>query len=152
MRIYYLMAAGVAALTLAACSPARYQPSMGTPSPSPEQATSPQTSLKQYLLLEQNDSGQTGSVTLSENADGKAVVTLSMIGGTFTAPQPAHIHSGSCPTPGAVVFPLTNVVDGQSETVLDASVAEVLAVAPQLAVNVHKSAAESKVYTACANL
>src|SRR5688572_746697 len=56
---------------------------------------------KLVVLTEQSDLGQTGTATLTEES-GKVKVVLDMKGGTFTAPQPAHIHIGNCPEPGAV--------------------------------------------------
>src|SRR5690606_31428408 len=96
-------------------------------------------------LAEQNDLGQSGTATFTENADGNVVVTLSMNGGTFPDPQPAHVHVGACPNPGAVKYPLANVVDGMSETTLDVTWDEIENGGEALAVNVHKSAAESSV-------
>lgn len=104
------------------------------------------------VLNSQNMSGQNGTATFSENADRKAVVKLSLVGGNFVQPQPAHIHIGECPKPGAVKYPLTNVVDGLSETVLPVSWAQLVDSDTKLALNVHKSAAESSVYTACGDL
>jgi hypothetical protein len=101
-------------------------------------------------LGEQNDLGQSGTATLTEE-NGQVKVVLSLTGGTFAEPQPAHIHMGMCPKPGEVVYPLTNVVNGQSETMLATTMADLKAKG-DLAVNVHKSAAEASVYTACGNL
>ena len=99
------------------------------------------------VLSPQNDSGQTGTAVLtSEGAGTKVVLNLSSAPG----PHPAHIHAGSCPTPGAVVFPLTSVTDGKSETVVAASIADILR-APH-AINVHKSPQEIPVYTSCGNV
>ena len=104
-------------------------------------------------MAAQNNSGQTGTTTLTQGSDGRTTVAITLAvagpGGAEVA-QPAHIHSGSCPNPGAVVYPLTNVVNGKSTTVITASLASLLA-AP-MAVNVHKSAAESSVYTSCGNI
>jgi Cu/Zn superoxide dismutase len=98
-------------------------------------------------LSAQNDSGQTGTAVLTPDGSGtKVVLTLSNAPG----PHPAHIHAGSCPTPGAVVFPLTTVTNGKSETTVAASIADILR-APH-AVNVHKSPQEIPVYTACGNV
>ena len=98
-------------------------------------------------LTAQNNSGQTGTAVLTpEGAGTKVVVTLSNAPG----PHPAHIHSGSCPTPGAVVFPLTSVTNGRSETTVAATIADILR-APH-AINVHKSPQEIPVYTSCGNL
>lgn len=101
-------------------------------------------------VKEQNGSGESGSAVLSEK-DGKVTVTLDMTGTPLDVPQPAHIHAGSCPDVGAVAYPLTNVVNGKSETVIDTTFAKLDAKEP-LAINVHKSAAESKVYVSCGNL
>jgi hypothetical protein len=98
-------------------------------------------------LSPQNDSGQSGTAVLtSEGSETKVVITLSNAPG----PHPAHIHTGSCPSPGAVVFPLTSVTNGRSETVVAAPLSDILR-APH-AINVHKSPQEIPVYTACGNL
>ncbi|MCR4324312.1 MAG: hypothetical protein NUV69_01345 [Candidatus Curtissbacteria bacterium] len=68
-----------------------------------------------------------------------------------TTPQPAHIHSGSCPTPGAIVYSLANVVDGESNTVLNTTMEKLKSQKP-LAINVHKSQQEVNTYVACGNL
>jgi hypothetical protein len=103
-------------------------------------------------LATQGTFGQSGTATLIENAEGKVVVTLAMTGGSFTAPQPAHIHVGSCPKPGAVKYPLTSVEDNKSVTTLDVSMQDIENSTERLAINVHKSAADSSVYTACGDL
>src|SRR5215217_7175526 len=51
------------------------------------------------VLAPQNNSGQTGTAVLtSEGAGTRVVISLSNAAG----PHPAHIHTGSCPDPGAV--------------------------------------------------
>jgi hypothetical protein len=101
-------------------------------------------------LAGQNNLGQSGKAVFTE-LNGKTAVAVTMTGGTFPQPQPAHIHVGACPTPGAVKYPLTNLVAGLSTTTIDATLAELKASLP-LALNIHKSAAESSVYTACGDL
>ena len=64
--------------------------------------------------------------------------------------QPAHIHVGVCPVPGDVKYPLTNVVDGQSKTVVDAALGDLLK--GGFAVNAHLSAQDIGKYVACGNL
>ena len=101
-------------------------------------------------LAEENDSGQSGVATLVED-DGVVTVTIAISGFTANTPQPAHIHIGSCPDVGAVKYPLTNVVDGESVTVLETTLAQLRSELP-LGLNVHKSAPEASVYTACGDL
>jgi len=101
---------------------------------------------KEIVLAEENKSGQKGMAVLEE-VNGKVRVTVTM-SGTKMGTQPAHIHIGVCPGVGAVKYPLTNIVSGKSTTVLDVTMAELLNQGP-LALNLHKSAAEVGVYTAC---
>jgi hypothetical protein len=128
-----------------------------TPSPSPTPLAaitpSPTPEAMQGVLVdldEQNDSSQSGTARLREEG-GKVIVTLDLEGGRFTAPQPAHIHTGACPKPGAVKYPLTNLTNGESETTLDVSLAQLMSELP-LAINVHRSAAQQTIYTACGDI
>lgn len=98
----------------------------------------------------QNDSGESGTATLSET-DGKTKVVVDVGNAPSGVPQPAHIHTGACPTPGGIVYPLTNLIDGTSETVLDVDLATLKSQLP-LALNVHKSAEESNAYVSCGDL
>jgi hypothetical protein len=102
-----------------------------------------------FALNAQNGSGQHGTVALKPRGP-KTVVEIHLLGAPATA-EPAHIHSGSCshlnPAPK---YPLTSVVDGISETTVNASLATLTA--GGLAVNVHKSASDLKDYVACGDL
>ncbi len=101
-------------------------------------------------LTAQNDSGQNGTVTLEDIDDHTTKVTLSItdVGNT---PQPAHIHEGTCanlnPKPK---WPLSNVVNGKSETMVAASLEEIAN--GEYAINVHKSGPEASVYVSCGNI
>lgn len=101
-------------------------------------------------LAAQNGSGQAGTATISD-VNGKAKVTIAIAPSTDNVQQPAHIHVGACPTPGAVKYPLTPVGNGASETMLDISVDELMAQLP-LAINIHKSTAEISTYVACGDI
>ena len=98
----------------------------------------------------QNNSGQNGTATLTDMHDGTTMVSINISGGSATA-QPAHIHEGSCanlnPKPK---WPLTSVVDGKSETMVPASLAEIAN--GEYAINIHKSGAEASVYVACGDI
>jgi hypothetical protein len=98
----------------------------------------------------QNKSGESGTATLQE-VNGKVIVSVSVDGEPTNATQPAHIHVGSCPNPGAVKYPLTSVASGLSSTVLNVTMDELKGMGP-LAINVHKSVAQSGVYVACGNI
>lgn len=101
-------------------------------------------------LNEQNSSGQSGKVTITE-VNGKAKVILNITGKPSNIAQPAHIHLNSCSNIGGVKFALTSVTNGASQTTLDVSIADLLVGLP-LSINVHKSAAESSVYVACGDI
>jgi hypothetical protein len=98
----------------------------------------------------QNKSGQSGTARLTPAGD-KTKVELNMKGAPKGTPQPAHIHEGTCakldPKPK---YPLENVVDGKSTTEVPADIKTLTA--GKLAINVHKSAEEAKVYVACGNI
>lgn len=102
-------------------------------------------------LDEQNKSGQKGEVTITQTGTSTVKVIVSITGKPSSVSQPAHIHVGACPNPGAVKYPLTNVEKGASQTDLPLTLAQLLSELP-LAINVHKSAAEASVYTSCGNI
>lgn len=100
-------------------------------------------------IAEQNGSGESGTATLT--ADGEqTVVVIELTGGPADTPQPAHIHSGACPEVGDVVYPLTNVEGGASETTVAAPLADLQATA--YAINVHESEEAIQNYVACGDL
>ena len=93
------------------------------------------------------DATQPGTVTITPMGNQTRVVIDMTPAG---ASQPAHIHTGSCPGVGAVVFPLTNVANGKSETIVNASWDTIQA--SQHSINTHRSPTEIAIYTACVNL
>lgn len=101
-------------------------------------------------LNELNKSGQSGTAMLKE-VKGKATVVITLNNQPKDTEEPAHIHSGSCQTPGDIKYPLTAVKNGSSETVLDVSLAQVLSELPLL-INVHKSDKELGSYVACGDI
>ena len=101
-------------------------------------------------LTPQNNSGLSGTAALVE-INGQTKVSISLTNAPKNVVQPAHIHMGACPGVGAVKYPLTNVVNGKSETLLDVTQKQLKSEQP-LAINVHKSGAEVKVYVACGPL
>lgn len=106
-------------------------------------------------LMEQNNSGQSGTATFTLSEDDSTLTIEIDISGGSDVPQPAHIHIGTCenldPKP---FYPLTSVVNGKSTTVItEADVVNLdYEVSNQFAINVHKSAAEASVYVACGDI
>jgi hypothetical protein len=96
-----------------------------------------------------NQSGVTGSVTFKP-AGSRSEVSIA-VEPAGHLDMPAHIHPGTCddltPQPK---FPLENVRNGASVTVVPATVDELFA--GGLAVNIHKSNDDLKSYTACVDI
>ena len=101
-------------------------------------------------FAEQNDSGLSGTATLTAEGD-KTKVVIDLQNSSPTAavqPQPAHIHRGSCANLDASpAYGLTDVRDGKSSSTVDARLVEFMD--GGFAVNVHKSATEISRYVAC---
>jgi hypothetical protein len=96
-----------------------------------------------------NDSGVTGTVSFGDLGERTGVEIAVEPGGN--PDMPAHIHPGTCdnltPQPK---YPLENVKNGVSKTVVPASLNELFA--GNLAVNVHRSNDDLKTYTACVEI
>ena len=98
----------------------------------------------------QNKSGETGTAKLTPEGD-KTKVEISLKGASKAGSQPAHIHDGSCakldPKPK---YGLSNVENGKSTTEVPVKIDELTG--GNLAINVHKSAADLKTYVACGDI
>ncbi|MCZ6538998.1 MAG: plastocyanin/azurin family copper-binding protein [Chloroflexi bacterium] len=101
------------------------------------------------IMNELNESGQSGSVTLTPKGT-KTTVTVSITPGAVGIAQPIHIHSGSCADLGGVVYPLASLDAGMSSITVDASISSLMS--GRFAVNAHKSGPEASVYVACGDL
>lgn len=101
-------------------------------------------------LVGLNNFNQTGTAVLSD-MNGQAKVVINTAGYDSPVAQPIHIHAGSCSQLGAVVYALSELKDGSSETLLNVSMDELLSKLP-LAINGHKSADEAQIYTTCGDL
>ena len=99
-------------------------------------------------LSPQSGSGESGTATLTKQGDKQTKVVLSVTGGSGS--QPVHIHKGSCakldPKPA---YPLSPLVDGKSETVVNASLDDL---EKGYAINGHKSAQDVKTYVFCGDI
>ena len=96
-----------------------------------------------------NASGVTGTVTFAALNDKTQVDIVVDPAGNLD--MPAHIHPGTCddltPQPK---FPLENVQNGISKTVVAVPIAELFA--GNLAVNIHRSNDDLTTYTACVDI
>jgi hypothetical protein len=94
------------------------------------------------------DASQTGTATLTDQGSQTQVV-LNIQPGAAGVEQPVHIHSGNCPGVGAVAFPLTNVVNGTSTTVVDATLDSLRT--GGYSINVHQDGTQAGlgVYVSC---
>ncbi len=101
-------------------------------------------------LLADSNSGQNGYAEITEK-NGKAKIEIVLAGTPTPSRQPAHIHVGNRPNLGAVKYPLSDVVNGRSETMLGITFDQLLSERP-LGINVHKSATEMAISVASGNL
>ena len=102
------------------------------------------------VAVDETVADQSGEAVITPTDTG-VTVALAVTPLDETTAQPAHLHAGSCAETGDVVYPLDNVVNGVSVTELEVTLAELEAGLP-LALNVHMSAEQSTVYTACGDL
>jgi hypothetical protein len=71
-------------------------------------------------LSPQSNSGESGTATLIKQGEKQTKVTLDVTGASGS--QPVHIHKGTCAQLDQnPAFPLSPVVNGKSETVVNAS-------------------------------
>jgi hypothetical protein len=94
---------------------------------------------------------QTGTATLTAvGAQTRVVLSILPSPDPADVTQPAHIHLGTCAALGAVAHALTDVVNGTSTTVVDASLASLTM--GNFAINVHKSPTQLGVWVSCGNI
>lgn len=102
-------------------------------------------------LNAQNNSGETGTAMLTDLGDGTTRVDVTVSGEPAGASQPMHLHTGTCANLNtAPAFPLNNLENGKSSTVITTTVQTLLA--SPYALNGHKSAAEISVYVFCGDI
>ena len=101
-------------------------------------------------LEPQNNSGISGTATFTDTAGGAEVV-FNLTGTPSGIAQPAHIHLNNCANIGGVKYPLTSPMNGNSVTMLNVGIDQILAELP-LSINVHKTSQEASVYVACGNI
>jgi len=100
-------------------------------------------------LATQNNSGVSGTATLT-SMGAQTQVVVKVTGEPAGASEPDHIHTGTCANLGAVKYPLANVVNGTSTTMVNVSLDTLTAAA--YAINLHQSAANINTYVACGDI
>lgn len=100
-------------------------------------------------LSAQNDSSQDGTALISEMG-GKTKVNVTLTNFPKDA-QPSHLHLGGCSDLGDIKFPLSLVLNGSAETLLDMDFESFKKELP-LALNVHKSASDPQTYVSCGDV
>jgi hypothetical protein len=132
IRLLHASAAGFVLLVLGAC------------------ATTAATAPLAFPLRELNDSGVSGTVTLTTIDQGHTLVEIDVNAAGHPS-MPAHIHPGTCaelvPQPK---YPLQTVIAGLSSTVVAASLEELLS--GEQALNIHMSNEHMDLYSACGEL
>ena len=102
-------------------------------------------------LAPQNNSGESGTATLTKAGDNQTKVVLEVKGAPSGGPQPVHIHKGTCdkldPKP---TYPLSPLVNGKSETTVNASLDSLEK--GGYAINGHKSPQEVSTYVFCGTI
>jgi Cu/Zn superoxide dismutase len=99
-------------------------------------------------VIAQNDSGQSGTATLS--ADGDQTRVVIDLGNSPSGPQPAHIHTGTCANLGGIAYNLDFPRDGKSTSTVAAPLSALQS--GNFAINVHRSPQEANVYVACGDI
>jgi hypothetical protein len=103
-----------------------------------------------FQLRELNDSGVSGTVTMTTIDDGHTLVEV-VVEAAGHPNMPAHIHPGTCaelvPQPK---YALQNVIAGRSSTAVAASLEELLSGVQAL--NIHSSDEHLDLYSACGEL
>lgn len=97
-----------------------------------------------------NNTGISGTAVFTPQGN-QTLVVVTLKGAPAGASEPIHIHTGQCGANlGGVKYPLKNVENGTSTTVIDAPFIPLWT--GGFAINAHESAANIKNYVACGNL
>ncbi len=76
---------------------------------------------KVYTLNPVSDPAISGTVTFAERKNGKAMITISLVGTTAGADHPAHIHNNSAAQGGGIALDLKNVNGTTGKSVTSAN-------------------------------
>ena len=104
----------------------------------------------QITMNQISGSGQTGTATLTALDGDRTEVVVDISTGADTGNQDAHIHDGDCPGLGNIVYPLNQVIGGDSTTTLNVSLSEIRS--KKRALNVHTSFSPATEYVSCGEI
>ena len=76
---------------------------------------------KVYTLNSVSDPAISGNVTFAERKNGKAMITISLVGTTAGGDHPAHIHANAAAQGGGIVLDLKNVSGATGKSVTSAN-------------------------------
>ncbi len=128
-------------------SPAPVAGDVRLATPTPSVATLPDGSMQVSIYM-QAPTGQYQTGTAEVRSVGEKTEVNVSVRPAQPQAQPIHIHSGDCSDKmGPVVSVLQDVVNGESRTTFDKPVREIFGA--ERAINVHMSASDIGVYTAC---
>ena len=115
----------------------------------PPSLAAAQTPSVTVTLAPQNNSGLSGTASLTDLGGGRTRVELKLSGPD--GDYPAHVHMGTCANlDPAPQYPLANVRGGTSTTEINASLSSIQQ-SPH-AINLHKSAQDLATYVACGDI
>lgn len=145
----YVLCGNIPSLAMVAAQATATQQAVEALQTRPPGGISPVT----FELHAENDSGQSGTVTLTDLGADKTMVQVVVTGEPAGAIQPLHIHEGQCgPTLARLAFNLEDLVDGKSSTTIDASLHSLTTEGFAFALNSHKSYKDYTIYVLCGNI
>ena len=131
-------------------------PTSGTSKPSSQPTGSTSTGRRNVVSLlpyiGAGTASQSASATLTELSANRTrvVVTLSIpVTGVI---QPVHIHNNTCSRLEGVIYPLNNLVNGRSETIINVAFNTLVFGRSPFAVATHKSLTETATITSCGDI
>lgn len=116
------------------------------------ESTVEETQTSKTMKLFAANGASVGTARMTQDETGQAVVTVTLSDGTSSTLHPAHVRAGSCATPGNVLYPLTNVMAGNSVTTLMTGYSDFVGSNQKLAIIVYASSADSSTMIACGDL
>jgi hypothetical protein len=105
----------IPALGLLACAKKEAPPPAAAAAPESTAAMAMPAAPVTATVQAKNNSGITGTVTLTKSGD-STQVAVALSGGRAGQKYPSHIHGGTCAKPGAVVAPLADVAVGKDKS------------------------------------